>query len=165
MLSLFEVAARTRLSLMAPDVYDKCPVVIQSFEQFSEKMEFTEEWVGLSREMTKKFGHPQTICELSASARKTVASRKVNSPYLRNILIENHRYYKYGRILPDQIDCVFDTNEFLMEEFYNNLRDSPDFETKGNFELLNTAFPATLKRAQTQLREVLECFENLESLD
>ena len=165
MLSLFEVAARTRLSLLAPDVYEKIPIFFQNFEQYSEKMEYTEEWVGLAREVTKKFGHSKTICELTAAAKKTIISRRANSPYMRKILIDHPRFFKYGRALPDQINRVFDTNYFLVEEFYNNLRNTPGFETKCNFELLNLAFPKTLKRAQLQLKEILECFENLEDLD
>ena len=85
-------------------------------------MERIEEWNLLTREIFKKFGQSQSACELTAATKKTVESRRANSPYIGKILVENSRLYKYGRILPNKIRELFYTDKAISDEFFNNIK-------------------------------------------
>ena len=120
--SLFEIASRTRLSVCIPDIHSKFPVNLQNFEKFSSKMERIEEWNLLTREIFKKFGQSQSACELTAATKKTVESRRANSPYIGKILVENSRLYKYGRILPNKFGSYFILTRLFQTNFKTTLK-------------------------------------------
>ena len=163
--SLFEIASRTRLAVCIPDIYQRYPLTFNNFHNFAPKMEKIEEWNALSREVVKKFGNPQSLCELSAATKKTVQSRRANSPYIKNILIENPRMYKYGRVLPNKLCDIFSTNKVLSAEFNNFIKGSLDFKSKANLEVLRETFPETLRITQIKIATDFGCFEYPEDLD
>ena len=161
-LALFEIASRARLSILIPDINTKCPIIIQTFEQFASTMEYIEEWAGLAREANKRFGPARTLCELSATITKTVANRGANSPYIKGILISNPRYFRIGRILPVKLSGVIFADYLVQEEFFNNIISNPEFDSLCNIELLRRAFPKNLKKAQDKLDGDITCLESLD---
>jgi hypothetical protein len=160
--ALFEVAARTRLAVILPDVFSKAPIKVQNFAEFSSSMELIEQWCLLAREVTKKFGNCGSLCELAATTKKTLQVRRANTPYCKNLLTTNARIFKFGKILPKKVDGIFHTDFIIKREFYNNIRNSLEFETLANITMLRATFPKSLEIVQHKIKRDLLTNETLD---
>ena len=160
--SLFEFSARTRLSVLIPDIATKFPLEFQNFGEFADRIEMINEMQNLQKDTTRRFGISKNITELTAACIKTVADRRYNSPYLKQILIKKPRHYPVCRILPKCITKVIFTDELIRQEIFDSLKSSPDVRTIVNLELIRRAFPLSLNAAKQDFGITLNVWDELD---
>ena len=160
--ALFEIAIRTRLSIIFPDIFVKYDIKIQNFTEFSEIMEKIEDWNFLVKDVTKRFGHAATLCELTAATRKTAVIRRANSPYTRGLLKSFPRFYKIGRIIPKKVDGIIFVSDIIDKEFTHHLTLDLDYVSNVNISMLKNAFPNTFDEIKQKMYRDSKLLESLD---
>ena len=160
--ALFKFAARTRLSVLIPDIASRFPLTIQSFGQFADQIEMIEEMTNLHKDTVRRFGLSKNVTELTSACTKTVADRRYNSPYLKQILLKKPRFYSLCRILPVCITKVIFVDEVIRQEIYDSIKASPEFRSIANLELLKNTFPLSLNAAQRDFGIYMSAWDELD---
>ena len=130
--AMFEFAARTRLSVLIPDIAFRFPLNHQNFGEFADQIEMIEETTILHKDVVRRFGLPSNLNELTTAFLKTVSDRRYNSPYLKQVLVIKPIFYPVCRILPNCIMKVFFMVEVIKKEIFDSIKASPDFRTIAN---------------------------------
>ena len=146
--SLFEFAARTRLSVLIPDIAVRFPLKLQNFGEFADQIEMIEGMRHLQKDTVRRFGIACNITELTAACIKTVSDRRYNSPYPKQVFLKKPRFYPVCRILPTCISKVIFVDEVVRQEIFDSLNADPVFKSIANLELIKNTFPLSLNTAK-----------------
>jgi hypothetical protein len=160
--ALYEIAGRRRLAVLISTLEITHPIKFQAFHHFSNNLELIEQWQSLYREIIKKWGTPFSTNELSAAIFKNKLTMKNVTPYQNGVLSTFPRLYSLGRVLLIKLDEAFCSNKILKTEFFKHMKSSPENSSMANLNLSQLSFPDTLKEAQVELGDEINCFEDLD---
>jgi hypothetical protein len=166
-LSLYERAARFRLTVLIPAILHDRPFITVDNENFFETLEAVQNWKVVSAKANVRFGIPRSFEEATTCIR-LIASENVGlNEGMRGLLTTHPRCFIQSKVLPVLLSNTFNTEQTIFDaitEGYMSLillgdnyqsSENPDKPvrkyTSTNLHMAIRAFPAVNRRVRLSL--------------
>ena len=133
------------------------PYELRDTAEFLNESARIQEFYYLQRDATRKWGNPNSLCEMSASIRKTVEDKKHKTAFQSKLLISEHRSFKFGIILPIKLSDYPNFNLILKKEIKQAIAQGIFFNKEFNENLARKTFPNLyVSCLKTSMEEICE---------